>query len=417
MSFFINNPWALVISVIIIVFLILMGIKIYKEVSLNSLLKQKHQYMRLDVRKGDTGFRKRIGILTSATLAPIATVVIVLIVGINITSISSGNPKSFDDSVELNSLYEDISFYVSQDEFTYRSFPGDTSTDSGIEKIDDIDASIIENFYNIVTSATEFGEIYGSEDLSKDVHNDDYYYGATDNVVEVTLNSNDGVSKEGTQFVDSIVYTGNTTSCINEYLIKGLNLTEEYLTVVALEYPSQCLGVEVDEEYLYDKLNVLVSVFNVDDMTEVTNYRLSGNLASVKFSGDFVYITTKRYINYSEEIFDVQKYLPYYKINGATQFEEYEDILYVEGVTPDSYTSIYGIDILNQKVDMETLLVSYNSDIYIYDDEIQVSSLVYYLSPFAGIFDLEDPYKEYKEILFKYRIIDGKVDNTENTIS
>lgn len=416
--FFINNPWTLVISIIIIIFLVLMGIKIASEINLNSLLKQRHSFMRIETGKPNIGFGKRIGILTSTALAPIAVVAIVVIIGGNVTSTPSGEMRSFNDSNDIEGLYQKVSDYLpSNDALDYESLPGDSSHEINFDaELDDITYSLVDDLYNVVTSITTSGEVYGSDEFTKSVNNEDYYYSALENSVEVTINNNEGATKDGTQFVDSIVYVGTSGSCTNGYLVKALDISEDYLTVVALEYPSECLGVKVDDNYLYDNLNVLVSVFDVDDLEDVTNYRLSGNLTGINIVGDNIYVTTKRYLDYEVEGFDISSYLPFYKIDGVRKSKTYEEIIYVEGTTPDSYTNIYGINIVDKKVDMETILVGYNNDIYLSEKEIQVVGTVYYLNPLAGMFELDAPLDDIKEITYRFVLSGGKIDYEGNEI-
>lgn len=413
MMFFINNPWTLVISIIVIVFLIFIGIKIVREFNLNLLLKHKHSYMRVESEKSNILFKKRIGLLTSTALTPIVVLSLVLIVGSNMTSTPSGETRSFNASTDMESLYKDISEYLSVSSgIDYKYFPGDSAPENNFTSdIENVNYDFVDDFYEVVTTARSFGEVYGSDDLSEVVNNESYYFAAVDNTVEITINSNNGDTKEGTQLVDSIVYFGNTVNCNNGYLIKDLHINEDYLIVVALEYPSQCLGVEVDDEYLYDNLNVLVSVFNIDDINEVTNFRLSGNLSGIKYEGNNIYITTKKFLDYTSEGFDITNHLPFYKIDGVIYFKEYSDIIYVEGITPDSYTNVFGINIVNNQVEMETLLINYNSDTYLLDNEVQISSVVYYLEPLAGMFELDNPFEKMEKITFSFDTNDGEITN------
>lgn len=416
--FFINNPWTLVISIVIIVFLILMGVKIGREISLNALLKQKHNFMRVDSNKADIGFRKRIGVLTSAALAPVAVVAVVLIVGSNVTSTPTGQVRNFESSNDVEMLYDRVSNILPH---TKAVEDVEYSEDSFTENIDNntenyVTQALVSDFYTSITATTVSGNVFGADSLQKLRSNDDYYYEALDNNIEITLNSNDGTTKSGTQFVDSIVYTGVTGSCENGFLLKGLYLSEEFLTVVALEYPTECVGITMDEQYLQSNLNVLISVFDVNDFSHITNYRLSGNLASVSYVDDVITVVTKRYLDYDAIGFNLDDHLPYYKIGGSRTRMNYEDIIYVEGTSPESYTSVFSINLQNKEVDMESILLDYYSDIYMEDDKIRIVGMAYYLDPLAGMFDVDDPVDETRNITFNFTLNDGVLEYKGNEI-
>ncbi len=413
--FFINNLWALVISIVIIVFLVLMGIKIVREINLNSLLKQKHSFMRVDYQKREIGFKKRIGLLTSTALSPIAVVAIVLMVGSTVSKIPSGEVRNFDSASDITSLYSDMSGLLPR-LGSAQSLDETLKFEQGNESSDIIDSYTVEGLYNTVTTSRVSGSVYGGENYENIVYNDDNYFEALDGSVEITLNSNNGVTKEGTQFVDSIMYTGASENCENGYLLQGLHLTNEYLVVVALEYPESCLGVVMDDLYVHSHLNVLISVFDVEDLTLKKNYRLSGNLRSVTFDDNNVYVTTKRYLDYNSENFDITKYLPFYKIDGFKTTLQYQDLIYVEGTTPDSFTTVYGINIIEQEVDMETALVDYKTDVFVTNSEVEVVGIVYYFDPLAGMFEFENPIDEMKYFTLKFTLSNGGVVYSGNKI-
>lgn len=288
--------------------------------------------------------------------------------------------------------------------------------EQGNESSDIIDSYTVEGLYNTVTTSRVSGSVYGGENYENIVYNDDNYFEALDGSVEITLNSNNGVTKEGTQFVDSIMYTGASENCENGYLLQGLHLTNEYLVVVALEYPESCLGVVMDDLYVHSHLNVLISVFDVEDLTLKKNYRLSGNLRSVTFDDNNVYVTTKRYLDYNSENFDITKYLPFYKIDGFKTTLQYQDLIYVEGTTPDSFTTVYGINIIEQEVDMETALVDYKTDVFVTNSEVEVVGIVYYFDPLAGMFEFENPIDEMKYFTLKFTLSNGGVVYSGNKI-
>ena len=85
MLFLINNPLILLLGLIIGGFIILIGYRIFNELNLNKLLKQKHRVMRVKSQKVKTGFKKRVSLLTSTALAPVIVVVLFVALSTNNT--------------------------------------------------------------------------------------------------------------------------------------------------------------------------------------------------------------------------------------------------------------------------------------------------------------------------------------------
>ena len=103
----INNPLIFIIGLAIIGFAIFIGYKIYNEISLNKLLKQKQLVMRVDTRSSSKSFNKRIGLLTSTALAPIAVVLIVVLSQNNVIS-PAGDILDVHDGQEVIDIYNDF---------------------------------------------------------------------------------------------------------------------------------------------------------------------------------------------------------------------------------------------------------------------------------------------------------------------
>jgi len=125
MLFLINNPLIFIIVLAIIGFVIFIGYKIYSEISLNKLLKQKQLVMRVDTSSFAKSFNKRIGLLTSTALAPIAVVLIVVLSQNNIIS-PAGDILDVHDGQEVIDIYNDFQSKMS----TYNIFRGFTSEEN-----------------------------------------------------------------------------------------------------------------------------------------------------------------------------------------------------------------------------------------------------------------------------------------------
>lgn len=409
MRFFINNPWTLVVLFILLVFVVFMSIKIIREYKLNSLLRQKLGIMRVQSREVAPRISRRLGMLTSAALTPIVTVFAIVIIGVNITKTPSGDLKSIQDSQAMLTLYEDLQGVYPKVLPSDLETPIEKSPEYDYASNTDDDLVIVEDLLYTANSRFISGSIEGSDSLTKLVYNDEFYYQAFTSSIEITMNTNNGVDVEGTQFVDSIVYVNGVGSCTQNYLIKGLHLTDTRLIVVGIEYPEQCIGIKLDNEYIFNNLNVFVSVIDLQDFTKSNTYRLSGNLSGVIFNEDSVQVITKKYIDYHQMNFNINEYIPYNILDGKVTTMDYSNIIYVEGTNPESFTTLFSIDIEKEEVSMETVLLDYYNDISITQNNINLTGYIYYLEPLSGLFNISNPIQQVKEITYRFNIVDNKI--------
>jgi hypothetical protein len=390
-----------------------MTIKIIKEVKLNGLLRAKHQLMRIKSVSLNIGFIKRIGVLTSTALAPIAVIAVIVLVGTNSNTVPSGELRTFDDSNDITKLYESISGVLPRYSSTEYSMdvPYNDEPEYNISSVegDNYDAVATTHFLTGLERTYSSGEVVGEDQYSTLLHNDDYYYEVVGTSIEITVNSNEGTTKTGTQFVDSINYSNWAGACNENYFIKGMYLDEDYLTVVLLEYPISCIGIDLDSQYVFENMNILVSVINIDDLSDAKNYRLNGNLNGVIYDNGYLYVTTKRFLNYDEEGFNIENYLPYYEIDGIKIYKDYSEIVYIEGTVPNSYTSVYSIELGANIVDHEVLLVDYYYDTHISSSGVEFIGTIYYFETMAAVFELEDTIEESKKITITLNFETGNI--------
>ena len=418
MLFLINNPLVLVIGIVLIGFITLMIVKIIKEVSINKLLEQKHGMMRVAVSGDKLSFSKRIGILTSTALAPVAVVAVVLTVGARSNITPTGELRELNNASELVDVYESFNQLIPsvyQNDF-YKAFE-----DSDAEFTDGTSGEITSTMetdilYDLVTYADQRSTtVYGSAIFEDVAFDSEYYYIKQEGSVEITLNSNAGMDSQGTVLYDSIEFISNENGCSTEKYVNGFYVDDNYLTVIVSQYPVNCdYGLEgyVSEyDYISSNMNVSVFVFDKDNNFEVVNqYTLSGKyMGSIRENGD-IYVVTKRYLDYQSESFSIEDYLPSYSIDNSKNETKYNDIIYVEGTTPDSFTLFYAVDINNSTVDMEVLLVDYSYNIYFKEDSIELSGNIYYFEAMSNMFEFEDNINESKMITITVEITNSKVE-------
>ena len=77
----------------------------------------------------------------------------------------------------------------------------------------------------------------------------------------------------------------------------------------------------------------------------------------------------------SEDV-EVENYLPYYEQNEDKTTVAYEDIVYIEGTSPNSFTSFYQVDLDSGDIDMEVVLGDggYNLYVYMVDNLLHISN-------------------------------------------
>ena len=109
MLFLINNPAIAFILFIVLGFTILMGIKIFEELTINKALSLKQRQMRIS--SPIKGFKSRIAMLTSAALAPVVAVVVVVSVALAPQTVPGSvqliDLKSSDDIFEIYTTFQE----------------------------------------------------------------------------------------------------------------------------------------------------------------------------------------------------------------------------------------------------------------------------------------------------------------------
>lgn len=418
MLFLINNPLVLVIGIVLIGFITLMIVKIIKEISLNKLLEQKHGVMRVVVSGDKLSFSKRMAILTSTALAPVAVVAVVLTIGASSNITPSGELRELNNVSELVDVYESFNQLlpsVYQNDF-YTAFE-DSGTEFTERTSGDLTPTVgTDVLYNFATSADQrITTVYGSAIFEDVAFDSEYYYIKQAGSIEITLNSNGGTDSHGTVLYDSIVFTNEEDGCSTEQYVNGFYVDDNYLTVIVSQYPVDCdyslEGYVSEYASIVSNMNVSVVVFDKGNNFEVVNqYVLSGKyMGSMREDGD-IYVVTKSYLDYQSEGFNIEDYLPSYRIDNSENETKYNDIIYIEGTAPDSFTSFYAIDINNSTVETEVLLVDYTFNLYFKEDSIELSGNIYYFEAMSNMFEFEDNINELKTIIITLDINNAKVE-------
>ena len=417
MLFLINNPLVLFTAVVVIGFMTFMGSKIVKEIGLNRLLRDKQGVMRVKIPK--TGLGKRIGILGSTALAPLVVIAVVLTVGTANTIQPTGDILAVHNSSDILDIYDSFQDKMSTYN-TWRTFDGfnmvmeesvdeaaqDDSYDAGEEGSDDFSGT-----NNQVDDVDEMDNV---------ITDGKYIYSIQNNGVNITLAYTEAQKTEVLSNYKEINYLIEDTDCPSGYYVTGLYVDDDYLVVVGSQYDYNCefdFDEQVDGEFYYYDFwygynnNVKVYVYDKnDDFSLESEYDLSGNLVGTRKIDDNLFIVTNSYIPFSNSELNLDEFLPYYVVEDTTVVVDYTDIVYVEGTSPNSFTSFYAIDIDHDLIDMEVVLGDSGYNLYVSTDNIYLVGSIYYFTAFAELLDVEDPISETKTAILKIAITDADLE-------
>ena len=83
---------------------------------------------------------------------------------------------------------------------------------------------------------------------------------------------------------------------------------------------------------------------------------------------------------------DKETLLPRYSINGESYSTEYNDIIHLRDSNPNNFTSIYGIDLMTTDVDVEQMLQSSSSTMYVSQNNIYLLDQRFFSMPRMALF-------------------------------
>ncbi len=427
MLFLINNPIILFFVVLIVGFMVFMIRKIINEFNLNRMLREKHGVMR--VGNPDKGFKKRIGLLASTALAPVAVVAIILSVGTSNRVTPAGDILDVHNGTEVIELYESFQSKMS----TYDLFNGFGFIQRDeMESIDSVpqealDDSIVNAIYTSSGGSDDYSgtnnQVIGVDEMDNVVTDGKYMYSIHQNKVQVTLAYTVEDGADALSTYTEISYIDEETNCPTGYSVQGLYVDEEYLVVVGSEYEYECEeyadGVDLDAyyEYLYIDYwqgyndNVKVYVYDKEDGLSLENeYTISGNLIGTRKIDDDLYVVTSQNLPLNDDNINVDEYLPYYEVSGVKVETEYEDIVYVDGTSPNSFTTFYALDLDHGQVDMEVILGDSGYNLYVSTNNIYLVGNIYYFAPFSDLLNVEEPVSDTKTAILKISITGASVE-------
>lgn len=415
MLFLINNPFVLVIGLMIIGFITFIGFKIYSEISLNKLLQQKQRVMRVESKSVTRRFNKRIGLLTSTALAPVVVVLIVALSTNNVIS-PAGDILDVHNGQEVIDIYQDFASKIS----TYSGFRGFSNQEEvdvtpTSDFLDDLEYTLSDSddYVYVATGSDDYSktnsQVIGVDEIDNVVTDGKYIYSIDGNGVDITLAYTTSLGAEALSEYMDIDYPVENDECTTQSYIEGMYVDDDYLVVVESEGTYVCneQGYPIyDYYYGWDTdYNINVYVYDKnDDFSLESEYTISGRFLGTRKIDDNLFIITNTYLPLEDEDIVIDEYLPFYQTNGVTVHAEYENIVYIEGTAPNSYTSFYSLDLDHNQVDMEVILGDNGYNLYVSQDNIYLAGSIYYFAPMADVLELVNPVSETKTAILKVAI-------------
>lgn len=225
-----------------------------------------------------------------------------------------------------------------------------------------------------------------------------------------------GMYVDGERFI--VVGSSYDYTCLATYEEK----TEDEETPVSDEntdaYYQECM---INEYHSYTH----VMEFSKDTFELENEYKLSGYFVGSRKIGDNIYFVTNEYIpyyysQYEDYDFSLDTFLPNYTVNDTDVTLGYEDIVYVEGTEPSTFTTFYGIDLDTQGVTSEVILGEGGYNLYVSTQNIYLTGVKWNYNEILML-DIEEALENDEEIqieenpyevttsIIKISINDGRV--------
>jgi uncharacterized secreted protein with C-terminal beta-propeller domain len=262
----------------------------------------------------------------------------------------------------------------------------------------ELDSAETNDSYKNDSGSDDYSEtnnqVEGVDEMDNVLTDGKYIYIQNYNKIQIVLAYTQSLESDALKVVKEITY--ETLEGDHEYFyFNGMYVDDERLLIIGNSYYYTCNGEEVESEYYSDEGDYKESYTNCnfyeyhtvtrvmeyskEDFKLINEYEISGNFVGSRKIGDNVYVVTNEYIpfymnDYEEYNFDLDNYLPYYSINGTEVYLGYEDILYVEGTEPTTYTSFYGINLDTQEVSSEVVLGGGGYNLYVSIEHIYLTA-------------------------------------------
>lgn len=416
MLFLLNNPLIALIGVLAIGLSVFILRKIIVEIKLNNQLREKHKAMRI---KGiDGGFRKRVSGLGALALAPTAVFAVALIIGFNITpNTDESNVVGIRSANDIISIYDD---FQAKWESGYNFRGGMFTVDEALEAMPEDAAPTVGNDVDTADKGSDDhsevnNQVEGVDEMDNVITDGLYIYSIYGNQVQVSKAWTQSMGSDALELLHTFDYTTEYSCDATMFYPMGLYEEEGKLIVVGSETQYTCYDSDKwedgAEEPMYDywygyaeDTRTKVLVYSKTDFELEEEYTVKGNFIGTRKIGSDLYIVTNQWIPFGNEDLDLDTYLPYYEVDNQKVMAQYEDIVYVDGTTPNAFTAFYAIDLDNSIIDMEVVLGDSGYNLYVSSNNMYLVGNIYYFWPMAEVVDVEEPVYEQKTAIMRIGI-------------
>jgi hypothetical protein len=397
MWFLLNNP------LVMFVFLVMTGLVVYtiilfkNELSINNILKNKQYSMRLEVSK-KVRFSRKMKILSTSTITPIIVIVLILSISVGGANKDLGNLEVFNEASDIEKVYSNFSSKM--ETYLVPTF-GKKMDQMESDSLSEYDSILGDNYmysdsYEEMKVISQSG-FFESKSIQTSVTDNDYIYSIEESTVVITKAYSNELEADALQAYKRLPQ--------GDFLVNGMYVDEDYLIVIkskcdSVETFSTCSNVSV---LTYEKAT---------DFEVMDEYTLSGTFEGIKKFGKNLVVITNKIIPFENIGFELDNYLPSFT-SGNTEQATYQDIIYSEGTYPNSFTTIFGIDLQSSAVDMEVILSDSAYNVYVSDKSVYLVGNVYVFEPFSTFVDLEHPISETKTAIMEIEMDEHKVDYSE----
>ncbi len=365
MSTLFNQPGLLFLS------LVFLGISIYfikrfiDELQWNKRLNNKKKAMRIRLPRGQQ--RNRLSLLLTGAISPIVLVIVAVVASVNL----SGNTfevvafNSGDDILDLYQTFEEN--YRSSNNWFMMDGAGEPAMDFAEENLDVTSGDQGSDDYSGTNN-----QVVGVDEMDNVVTDGKYLYIAGNGEVKIALAYTQQNTYQVLSLEKELDYNVSDEVCPQSFNTKGLYVDDDYLVVIGSYYQNYCYedkeedDVVIDWWWGYREQDVTVFVYDKqDDFSLETTYEVAGNFLGTRKIEDDLYIVTSTHLPLYQEDVNIDDYLPHYIVNSMSVKAKYKDIVYVDGVAPNSFTTFYALDLDGKQVDMEVVLGDSGYNLYV----------------------------------------------------
>lgn len=399
MEFLLNNPAIAFIFLVVAAFTVLMAIKIGTEINLNSLLKLKHKKMRISMP--ETHIKSRISWLTLAAITPAVFVAVLLSVGLNQDYEYNNLTRSVTSLNDITSIFEEYK-ELHDTEYRYFNIFERSSDFADFESVMDTTGGglIAESPLNDGTGSSDHSEtnnqVSGVDEMDSVITDGLNIYSYYRQKVTISRAFTTDEEYQALEKIHEIDYQSDLCE-EDQFFPSGIYVDDSYLIVVGNYTSSYNCGDDTYGRYEYwywyqNNDHPAVKVYDIASAEKLDEYNFDGYFKGTRKVDNNLFIITTEYLAFDNEDFLIEENIPAYSVNGDDFSVGLNNISYVKGTTPNSFTTFYGIDLDTGEIDSEVILGDGSYNIYVSNYNIYIEGVIYNYYSLNDFVNIEEPY-------------------------